>query len=128
MRLGARACAVFFGPNSWRSQIPADSPGILPPNGKSQERVLGGKAKRNERLECIGSESNIRMNIRYPGQGNIMRSTSHYVGDEWEAPTCGSPNFVGSQAGVLGAGWPTLVTHRLGAGTWPQPFLPKNGR
>ena len=24
------------------------------------------------------------------------------VGDGWEAPTCGSPNFVGSEAGVGG--------------------------
>ena len=35
----------------------------------------------------------------------------------------GSPNFVGSVVAMLGADWPSFVIHRLGLGTWPQPFL-----
>ena len=36
--------------------------------------------------------------------GNIMRSTSHHARVGWEGPTCGSPNFVGLDAGGRYAG------------------------
>ena len=59
---------------------------------------------------------------RYPGQPNITQPTTHLAKVKWEAPTCGSPNFVGSVVAMLRADWPGFVIHRLGVGTWPQPF------
>ncbi len=56
---------------------------------------------------------------------NITQPTTHLAKVKWEAPTCGSPNFVGSVVAMLRADWPSFVIHRLGAGTWPQPFLRK---